>query len=160
MIEKALDLVARATGKQGFVDRTGRRRERGDYPFGAVREAVVNPVAHRDYTDGSDIELAVHADRWSLCRRNASRTRRPSNVCASASGRRAIACSGMSSPTMVTLMPPVLACPRRILGAMRLHNGTEVELIEGDTRFTVRLQKERRSSGRGPAGGAVSRAAA
>ena len=38
--------------------------ERRDYPLEAVREAVVNAVAHRDYTiTVCDIELSIYSER-------------------------------------------------------------------------------------------------
>ena len=35
-----------------------------------------------------------------------------------------------------------LGIPRKIIAGMRRHNGTEPELIEEESRFTVRLWKE------------------
>ena len=46
------------------IENGGRRLERWDYPLEAVREALVNAVAHRDYTiTVTDIELSIYTDR-------------------------------------------------------------------------------------------------
>jgi ATP-dependent DNA helicase RecG len=50
VIERAIDFVRRNTKVEAWVDDGGRRQERWDYPLEAVREAVVNAIAHRDYT--------------------------------------------------------------------------------------------------------------
>lgn len=64
IIEQALDFVRRNTAIAAEIDDGGRRQERLDYPSDAVREAVVNAVAHRDYTITiTDIELAIYSDR-------------------------------------------------------------------------------------------------
>ena len=143
VIEKALDFVARATDVHGFVDRTGRRRERWDYPLDAVREAVVNAVAHRDYTIGlTDIELAVYSDRLEVI----SPGRLPNT--ATVEKLRL----GYRSPRNDVIRDLLrdygyiealgLGIPRKIIAGMRRHNGTEPELIEEESRFTVRLWKE------------------
>ena len=50
VIEGALDFVRRHIDVQARIDDSGRRAERWDFPLEGVREAVVNAVAHRDYT--------------------------------------------------------------------------------------------------------------
>ena len=64
IIEQAMDFVRRNIRIAAWIDSGGRRVERWDYPLEAVREAVVNAVAHRDYTIAvMDIELSIYADR-------------------------------------------------------------------------------------------------
>ena len=47
-----------------WIENGGRRLERWDYPLEAVREALINAVAHRDYTiTVTDIELSIYTDR-------------------------------------------------------------------------------------------------
>ena len=146
VIEKALDLVARATDMEGFVNRSGRRRERWDYPLDAVREAVVNAVAHRDYTiGGTDIELAIYLDRLEVL----SPGRLPNT--ATVEKLRL----GYRSPRNDVIRDLLrdygyiealgLGIPRKIIAGMRLHNGTEPDLIEEESRFIVRLWKKRES---------------
>ena len=38
---------------------TIQRKERFAYPLPALREALVNAIVHRDYTDGSDIQIKI-----------------------------------------------------------------------------------------------------
>ena len=61
---KALDFVRRNIEVTAWIENGGRRLERWDYPLEAVREALVNAVAHRDYTiTVTDIELSIYTDR-------------------------------------------------------------------------------------------------
>ena len=154
VIEKALDFVARATDVHGFVDRTGIRRERWDYPLDAVREAVVNAVAHRDYTiGGTDIELAIYADRLEVI----SPGRLPNTATVEKlrlgyrSLRNDVVRDLLSAYGYIEALG--LGIPRKIIAGMRAHNGTEPDLIEEESSFTVRLWKERQlSSADAPAG--------
>jgi ATP-dependent DNA helicase RecG len=42
----------------------GRRIDKPDYPEDAIRETIVNAIAHRDYTiSGTDIELSIYSNR-------------------------------------------------------------------------------------------------
>jgi ATP-dependent DNA helicase RecG len=64
IIAQALDFVRRNTEVKAWIDGDGTRRERWDYPLEAVRETLVNAVAHRDYGIAViDIELSIYADR-------------------------------------------------------------------------------------------------
>ena len=144
VIERTLDFVRRNTCVEAWIDAGGRRQERWDYPLEAVREAVVNAVAHRDYTiTVSDIELSIYADRMEIV----SPGRLPNTVTVEKmrAGYRA---------TRNELVKEVLrdyryveatglGVPRKIVRGMHEHNGTDPDLIEEDERFTVRLRKER-----------------
>ncbi len=147
LIEQAADFVRRNTAVEGGVDDRGRRHERwNDYPLEAVREAIVNAVAHRDYTiTVADIELSIYNDRLEII----SPGRLPNTVTIEKmrQGYRA---------TRNELIKEVLrdyryieatgmGVPRKIVQGMREHNGTEPDLIEEESRFIVRLWKEPRS---------------
>ena len=55
---------------------SGRRIDRWDYPEGVIREAVVNALVHRDYSiAGTDIMLAIYADRLERLRERAAGSR-------------------------------------------------------------------------------------
>ncbi|MFY9343372.1 MAG: ATP-binding protein [Planctomycetota bacterium] len=143
IIEQALEFVRRNTRMQAHTDEHGRRQERWDYPLDAVREAVVNAVAHRDYTiHVADIELSLFADRIEVL----SPGRLPNTVTVDKmrAGYRA---------SRNELIKEVLrdyryveanglGVPRKIIAGMRAHNGTEPELVEEDERFLVRLWRE------------------
>ena len=144
VIERTLEFVRRNIGLEAWIDTGGRRQERWEYPLEAVREAVVNAVAHRDYTiTVSDIELSIFADRMEVV----SPGRLPNTVTVAKmrAGYRA---------TRNELVKEVLrdyryveatglGVPRKIVRGMHEHNGTEPDLIEEDDRFTVRLWKQR-----------------
>ena len=148
VIERTLEFVRRNVGLEAWIDAGGRRQERWEYPLEAVREAVVNAVAHRDYTiTVSDIELSIYADRMEIV----SPGRLPNTVTVAKmrAGYRA---------TRNELVKEVLrdyryveatglGVPRKIVRGMREHNGTEPDLIEEDDRFTVRLWKQRQAVG-------------
>lgn len=145
VIDHALVFVRRHTGVTAGIDDGGRRQERWHYPLEAVREAIVNAVAHRDYTiTVTDIELSIYSDRLEVI----SPGRLPNTVTVDKmrAGYRA---------TRNELVKEVLrdyryieatglGVPRKIVQGMLAHNGTEPDLIEDDDRFLVRLWKERK----------------
>ncbi|MDE0025682.1 MAG: putative DNA binding domain-containing protein [Spirochaetaceae bacterium] len=148
VIERTLEFVRRNVGLEAWIDAGGRRRERWEYPLEAVREAVVNAIAHRDYTiTVSDIELSIYADRMEIV----SPGRLPNTVTVAKmrAGYRA---------TRNELVKEVLrdyryveatglGVPRKIVRGMQEHNGTEPDLIEEEDRFTVQLWKRRPAVG-------------
>jgi len=42
------------------------RKEVWEYPLDAIREAVINALIHRDYTDTADIQIRVYDDELSI----------------------------------------------------------------------------------------------
>ncbi len=143
VIEQTLDFVRRNTAMAAWIDDGGRRQERWDYPSEAVREAVVNAIAHRDYTiTVTDIELSIYSDRLEVI----SPGRLPNTVTVDKmrAGYRA------SRNELIKevlrdyryIEATGLGVPRKIIQGMRAHNGTEPDLIEDDVRFIVRLWKE------------------
>ncbi len=146
VIEQALDFVRRNIGMTAWIERGGRRTEHWDYPIEAVREALVNAVAHRDYTIlVTDIELSIYSDRLEII----SPGRLPNTVTVDKmrAGYRA------SRNELIKEMlrdyryieATGLGVPRKIIGGMQAHNGSEPDLIEEEDRFLVRLWKEPRS---------------
>ncbi|OGG52291.1 MAG: ATP-dependent DNA helicase RecG [Candidatus Handelsmanbacteria bacterium RIFCSPLOWO2_12_FULL_64_10] len=146
LVEQAMDFVRRNTAVEARIDEGGRRQDRWkDYPLEAIREAVVNAVAHRDYTIAvTDIELSLYSDRLEVI----SPGRLPNTVTVEKMkyGYRA---------TRNELIKEILrdyrhieatglGVPRKIIRGMREHNGTDPDLIEAEDRFTVRLWKGRR----------------
>jgi len=51
------------TQEASHIDEHMRREKRWLYPWEAVREAVINAIAHRDWTRAVDIEVTNYADR-------------------------------------------------------------------------------------------------
>ena len=146
VIEQALDFVRRNIEVTAWIENGGRRLERWDYPLEAVREALVNAVAHRDYTiTVTDIELSIYTDRIEII----SPGRLPNTVTVDKmrAGYRA------SRNELIKevlrdyryIEATGLGVPRRIIKGMHAHNGTEPDLIEEDDRFLVRLWKDARS---------------
>lgn len=142
VIEQALDFVRRNTDIEAWIDTGGRRQERWDYPLEAVREAVVNAIAHRDYTiTVTDIELSIYSDRLEVI----SPGRLPNTVTVEKmrAGYRA------SRNELIKevlrdyryIEATGLGVPRKIIRGMKEHNGTEPDLVEEDDRFLVRLWK-------------------
>lgn len=142
LIDHALDFINRNIAHTSVLE-GGRRTDRSAYPREALREAVVNAVAHRDYTIAvTDIEIAVFDDRIEIV----SPGRLPNTVTVEKmrTGYRA---------TRNELIKEVLrdyryvdarglGVPRKIVRLMRELNGTEPELIEEEDRFIVRLLQE------------------
>ena len=123
-----------------------RRRERWDYPFESVREAVVNAIAHRDYTiTVTDIELSIYEDRLEIV----SPGRLPNTVTVDKmrTGYRATRNELIKEilRDYAYIEATGLGVPRKIIHGMREHNGTEPDLVEEEDQFIVRLWKEPRA---------------
>jgi len=67
MIEKFIDKITPFVSQQGNKINDGFRREtRWFYPMDAVREVVLNALAHRDWTRFVDIEVGIYANRMEI----------------------------------------------------------------------------------------------
>ena len=147
VIEQAMDFVRRNIRITASIDNGGRRLERWDYPIEAVREAIVNAVAHRDYTISvTDIELSIYADRLEVI----SPGRLPNTVTVEKmragyrASRNELIKEVLRDYRYVEATG--LGVPRKIIAGMRQHNGTEPDLVEEETRFILRLWKEPRNT--------------
>ncbi|NJL27201.1 MAG: ATP-dependent DNA helicase RecG [Thermoanaerobaculia bacterium] len=148
VIEQALDFVRRNTNVEAWIDAGGRRQERWDYPLDAVRETVVNAIAHRDYTiTVTDVELSIYRDRLEVI----SPGRLPNTVTVEKmragyrASRNELIKEVLRDYRYVEATG--LGVPRKIVRGMKEHNGTDPDLVEEDDRFLVRLWKERTSEG-------------
>lgn len=142
VIDRTVDFVAKNMGSTAWLE-GGRRHRRKALPLDAVREAVVNAAAHRDYMlIGTDIEVSLFSDRLEVI----SPGRLPNGVTVEKmkDGLRA---------ARNELLKEILrdygyvehlgmGVRTRIIESMRVHNGTEPDLIEEEHRFIVRLWKE------------------
>lgn len=145
LIDQAIDFVRRNISVEASIDTGGRMQERWrDYPLEAIRETVVNAVAHRDYSiTVTDIELSIYSDRLEII----SPGRLPNTVTVEKMkyGYRA---------TRNELIKEVLrdykyieasglGVPRKIIKGMMEHNGSVPDLVEDDERFRVSLFRDR-----------------
>ncbi|MCY4522827.1 MAG: putative DNA binding domain-containing protein [Caldilineaceae bacterium] len=147
VIDRTVDFVKRNMGSIAWLD-GGRRRRKRAFPLDAVREAIVNAVAHRDYArEGTDIEVSLYEDRLEVI----SPGRLPNGVTVEKMKE------GVVRVARNELLKEILrdygyiehygmGVRKRIIESMRRHNGTEPDLIEEDDRFIVRLCKMPRQS--------------
>lgn len=141
VIDRAVDFVQRNMGVDAWLE-GARRVRKGAFPLDAVREAVVNAVAHRDYTLATtDIELSLYSDRMEVV----SPGRLPNGVTVAKMAEGVRAARNELVKEILRDYGYVdhqgMGVRKRIIGSMRAHNGTEPDLIENDSRFTVRLWK-------------------
>ncbi len=68
-IDRAEQFILRNLKKAAWVNpKTGRREEKYEIPYLAIREAVSNAVAHRDYRSSGNVDVAIFDNRievWS-----------------------------------------------------------------------------------------------
>ncbi len=142
LVEQAWDFVRRNTMPTARLERF-RRIDGWEYPEDVVREAVVNALVHRDYSiAGTDITLAIYSDRMEI----QSPGKLPNTV--TPDGMR-LGMRYARNQTLVNVMRDYghvdargMGVRNKMIPGMRLHNGTEPELIEEEHRFTVRLWKK------------------
>ena len=141
VIDQAIDFLERNTRREAHIE-GARRVERTVYPPDAVREAVVNAVAHRDYSIAvRDIELSIYTDRLEVV----SPGRLPNTVTIDRmrAGYRASRNELLKEVLRDYryIEATGLGIPRKIIEGMRVHNGTEPDLIAENDSLTVRLWK-------------------
>lgn len=67
-VEKAMEFVKKSISVKFVITGKPRREEIWEYPLDAIREAVINAIAHRDYTELSKIQIRIYDDKlivWS-----------------------------------------------------------------------------------------------
>lgn len=141
VIDRAVDFVTRNMGSEAWLE-GGRRRRRKALPVPAVRETIVNAVAHRDYTiTVTDIELSLYSDRLEVI----SPGNLPNTVTVPKMKQGYRAARNELLKEVLRDYGYVehrgMGVRRKIIEGMREHNGTEPDLIEEDDRFIVRLWK-------------------
>ena len=143
VIDRAVEFVRRNMGSCAWLE-GGRRRRKPALPLDAVREAVVNAAAHRDYTLArTDIEISLYRDRLEII----SPGRLPNGLTVEKMKEGARAARNEILKEILRDYGYVehlgMGVRRRIVESMRKHNGSEPDLIEEENRFTVRLWKVR-----------------
>ena len=141
VIDQATNFVARNMGTKAWLE-DGRRRRRKAFASEAVREAIVNAVTHRDYMrTQTDIEISLYADRLEIVSPGCL----PNGVTVEKMREGARAARNEVLKDILRDYGYVehygLGVRRKIIEAMRKHNGTDVDLEEKDDRFIVRLWK-------------------
>ena len=67
LVEKFLDQIKPfITQEPNKIDESFKRETEWFYPFDAVREVLINALAHRDWTRFVDIEIGVYSDRMEV----------------------------------------------------------------------------------------------
>ena len=141
LVERAIEFIRRNTGSSAYLVE-GRRIDKPDYSEDAIRETIVNAIAHRDYTiSGTDIELSIYSNRLEVI----SPGRLPNTVTIE---RMKAGCRATRNELIKEVLRDYhyveatgLGVPRKIIAGMLKHNGTEPDLIEDEYSFTVRLWK-------------------
>lgn len=141
VIDRTVDFVAKNMGTTAWLE-GGRRHRRKALPLDAVREAVVNAAAHRDYTIiGTDIEVSLYSDRLDVI----SPGRLPNGVTVEKMKEGLRAARNELLKEILRDYGYVehlgMGVRNRIIEPMRAHNGTEPDLVEEEHRFIVRLWK-------------------
>lgn len=142
VIDSAMDFARRHLVRASTVDSAGRRQDAWSIPIEVVREAVVNAVAHRDYSlTAMDIEFSIFVDRVEII----SPGRLPNGVSTdsmrlgSRATRNELIKETLRDYRFVDARG--LGVPKKLISAMRAFNGTEAALIEEESRFIVRLTR-------------------
>jgi ATP-dependent DNA helicase RecG len=105
-----------------------------------LREALVNALTHRDYLlSSTDIELTIYSNRLEII----SPGRLPNGI---TPDRMRTGCRAARNQLLKDVMGDYgylehlgMGIPRKIIPGMKVHNGTEPQLIEGPESFTLRL---------------------
>ena len=61
-VDEVLEFIKAHTSEGIIRHRSGKTEKRFDYPMDALREALVNAILHRDYTDTGNIQVRIFED--------------------------------------------------------------------------------------------------
>jgi len=141
VIDRGVDFVERNMGGSAQL-KGGIRERKPALPMDAVRESIVNAVAHRDYAIFSaDIEISLYQDRLEVI--SPGRLPNGATVSKMKEGFRAT-----RNPLLKDILRDYdyiehrgMGVRRKIIDSMRKHNRKAPDLAEDDDRFIVRLWK-------------------
>ncbi|MCY4163355.1 MAG: putative DNA binding domain-containing protein [bacterium] len=141
VVERALDFVRRNTGTSAVLQE-GRRVSRPDFPETALREVIVNALAHRDYSiTGADVLLSIFDDRIQV----QSPGSLPNTISIESMREGA---RYARNQVMMSIMRDYgyveglgMGIRRQVIPAMAQHNDTAPDFTEAEFSFTVRLWK-------------------
>lgn len=142
VIDSCLEFARRHLRVQSRIDDSGRRQDAWSIPLEVLREAIVNAVAHRDYSlAGMDVEINIYADTVEII----SPGRLPNGISVQSM---IVGCRASRNEIIKETLRDYrfidargLGIPRKIIAGMREFNGTEPHLLEEEQRFTVRLRR-------------------
>ena len=142
VVDGALEFARRHLLVTGTISSAGQREEHLAIPIDVLREAIVNAVAHRDYSlGGMDIEFTIYSDRVEII----SPGRLPNGISIQSM---VVGCRASRNEIIKETLRDYrfidargLGVPRKIIAGMRAFNGTEADLIEEESRFLVRLHR-------------------
>jgi len=142
VIDAAIDFARRHLVVTASIDDNGRRQDTWSIPIEVIREALVNAVAHRDYSLWMmDIEFSIFPDRVEVV----SPGRLPNGI--SVSSMR-IGCRASRNELIKETLRDYrfidargLGVPRKLIAMMLEFNGSDPDLIEEENRFVVRLRR-------------------
>ena len=143
VIDRAINFVTRNVGSIAWLE-GARRRRKPALPLEAVREAIVNAVAHRDYSIAvTDIEVSLYDDRLEVI----SPGSLPNTVTVEKMKQGYRAARNEMIKDILRDYEYVesrgMGVLEKIIAGMRAHNRTEPDLIEEESRFIVRLWKKK-----------------
>lgn len=61
-VEDTLEFIKRHINMSVEIDQAPQRKEIWAYPLNALREAIINAIVHRDYTDNGNIQIRIFDD--------------------------------------------------------------------------------------------------
>lgn len=107
------------------IDEHMRRQTLWDYPWEAVREVVINALAHRDWTRSVDIEISCYSDRLEVI--SPGRLQNAMTIAKMIAGQRS-----PRNPILMDILRDYgyveargMGVRTKVIPAMRAHNGTE-----------------------------------
>ncbi|MEA1049120.1 ATP-binding protein [Lamprobacter modestohalophilus] len=121
------------------IDESMRRQTLWDYPWEAVREVVINALAHRDWTRSVDIEISCYSDRLEVI--SPGRLQNAMTIAKMIAGQRS-----PRNPILMDILRDYgyveargMGVRTKVIPAMRAHNGTEpvFELNEDALKVTL-----------------------
>ena len=131
------------------IDENMRRQTLWDYPWEAVREVVINALAHRDWTRSVDIEISCYSDRLEVI--SPGRLQNAMTIAKMIAGQRS-----PRNPILMDILRDYgyveargMGVRTKVIPAMRTHNGTEprFELTDDALKVTLYQRPGRSSSG-------------
>ncbi len=121
------------------IDERMRRQTLWDYPWEAVREVVINALAHRDWTRSVDIEISCYSDRLEVI--SPGRLQNAMTIAKMIAGQRS-----PRNPILMDILRDYgyveargMGVRTKVIPAMRAHNGTEPGFELSDDALKVTL---------------------